>query len=172
MTHTYDIFETPLGWMGALASPGGVRRTTLPQSTPDECVALLGPEMASAAHIPGDLTHLRRALDAYFAGEVVTFTDVALDLDSAPPFLSAAWAVCRSIPYGETRSYKWLAAQAGSPLALRAAGQSMARNRIPIVIPCHRVLASNGALHGFGKDASQLDLKAKLLEIERRGRRA
>ena len=71
-----------------------------------------------------------------------------------------------TIPYGETRPYKWLAARAGRPNAPRAAGQSMARNRLPIVVPCHRVVASDGSLRGFGRDAAQLGLKQRLLDLE------
>ncbi|MBM3932892.1 MAG: methylated-DNA--[protein]-cysteine S-methyltransferase [SAR202 cluster bacterium] len=166
MPLNHDIFDTPFGWIGVLASPLGIRRATLPQHTPDEAVAQLGPEAIGSSYAPEGFNGFRHAMEAYFRGDRPAFEDIPLDLAGAPPFLAAAWAACRSIPYGETRSYKWLAEQAGNPRALRAAGQSMARNRIPIVIPCHRVLASSGALHGFGKGATQLDLKAKLLAIE------
>ena len=87
-----------------------------------------------------------------------------MDFAGAPPFFSAAWKACRSIPAGETRSYAWLAAEAGSPLAVRAAGQAMARNRFALVIPCHRVIASDGDLRGYG--AGGLKVKAQLLNME------
>ncbi len=90
-----------------------------------------------------------------------------IDVEDASPFMQAAWGACRRIPAGETRSYKWLAEQAGRPQAPRAAGQSMARNRLPIIIPCHRVIASDGSLRGFGTGASQLGLKQRLLDLER-----
>ena len=99
-------------------------------------------------------------------GPSLTLASQPLDLRDAPAFQRAAWSACMSIPYGQTRPYKWLAAQAGRPNAPRAAGQSMARNRLPLVVPCHRVVASNGALHGFGKGATQLDLKQRLLDLE------
>ena len=92
-------------------------------------------------------------------------SEIALDLEDAPPFFAAAWEACRRIPPGETRSYRWLAAEAGRPLAARAAGQAMARNRLALVIPCHRVIGSDGDLHGYG--AGGLAVKAQLLEIER-----
>ena len=84
----------------------------------------------------------------------------------ATPFHRQAWQACMSIPFGETRTYKWLATQAGKPKAPRAAGQSMARNRLPIVVPCHRVIAADGGLRGFGAGATQLDLKQSLLSME------
>ena len=71
---------------------------------------------------------------------------------------------------GETRSYGWLAEQAGSPLAVRAAGQAMARNRWPLIIPCHRVIGSDGGLHGYG--AGGLVVKARLLAMETEMERA
>ncbi len=163
---TYGVFETSLGWMGAVASVSGLRRTTLPQTTPDRCVQLLGRDAEGADHDPGPFAPLHDRLDLYFAGKPVSFDGQALDVDDAPPFMRRAWAECREIPYGETRSYKWLAESAGRPNAPRAAGQSMARNRLPIVIPCHRVIASDGTLGGYGSGASQLDLKRWLLDME------
>ena len=82
-----------------------------------------------------------------------------------PPFFRAAWEACLTIPRGETRSYAWVAAAAGSPGAFRAAGQAMARNRLAVVVPCHRVIGSDGGLHGYG--GGGLDKKAKLLNMER-----
>ena len=162
----YDVFETPLGWMGVLASGKGLRQTTLPQTSPDQCVALMGEEIEHAIFSPERFGDLKRKLGLYIQGEAVTFGDELIDVEDASPFLRAAWKACRSIPRGETHSYKWLAAQAGRPQAPRAAGQSMARNPLPVIIPCHRVIASDGGLGGFGKGSSQLELKKRLLELE------
>ena len=164
--HYYDVLETPLGWMGMLASARGLKRTTLPEASPDLCITLLGPEMERVEHFPKYFAGLKSRLALYFDGRPVGFDDQPIVVDDAPDFHRSAWAACRAIPYGETRTYKWLAAQAGSPNAPRAAGQSMARNRLPIIIPCHRVVASDGTLGGFGKGASRLDLKQWLLDLE------
>ncbi len=164
----YDIFETPIGWMGVLGSDTGLRRTTLPQASPGECIAQLGPDVDGAALAPECFEELERKLALYFQGRPNALDDEPLDLEGASPFQRAAWSACRSIPTGETRSYKWLAAEAGRPRAPRGAGQSMARNPLPIVIPCHRVIASDGTLGGFGEGSGQLDLKRLLLDLERR----
>ena len=166
MSFYYDVFETPLGWMGALSSGKGLRRTTLPQASPDRCVSLLGREIEQATFSPERFGDLKGKLALYFQGAPVTFRDEAIDVGEAPPFLRAAWKACRSIPRGKTHSYKWLADQAGSPQAARAAGQSMARNPLPIIIPCHRVIASDGGLGGFGRESSRLELKQRLLDLE------
>ena len=160
MSASYDIFETPLGWMGALATPEGLRRTTLPQASPDECYALLGDEVRAADPEPDRFEGVKAGLARYFLAEPMTFDDEPIDVHDSPPFHREAWKACRSIPRGETRSYKWLAANAGRPAAARAAGQAMARNPLPIIVPCHRVIASDGHLGGFGRGSTQLELKA------------
>ena len=162
----YDVFDTPFGWMGALASPTGLTRTTLPLPTPEDCFSALGLEHPGLAREPKLFASLKDTLVRYFDGEPVSFDGQRIDLANAGPFLLASWTACRSIPRGETRTYSWLAEQAGRPRAYRAAGQSMARNRLPIVIPCHRVVGSDGSLTGFGREASQLDLKRRLLALE------
>jgi methylated-DNA-[protein]-cysteine S-methyltransferase len=89
-------------------------------------------------------------------------------MEGASEFYRAAWKACQSIPHGETRTYGWLAEQAGNPRAPRAAGQSMARNRLPIIVPCHRVIGSNGKLTVFGKGAERIPLKRRLIDAEAR----
>ncbi len=159
---SYDIFPTSGGWAGAITSPRGLRRLTL-KPTPQEAEAELGPEISQARQEPYVLDGIRRRVEAYLRGEKESLEDIPLDLDDAPPFFRDAWEACRRIPRGETRSYAWLAAAAGRPGAFRAAGQAMARNRLAMAIPCHRVIASDGSLHGYG---GGLDKKAKLLEME------
>ena len=162
----YDVFETPAGWMGVVASDKGLRQTTLPQAFPEDCIEQLGSVIADASPSPWRFDRLKRKLERYFEGEDVSFKGEPIDVDDASPFHRAAWQACRTVPKGETRTYKWLAEQAGNPLAPRAAGQAMAKNRLAIIIPCHRIIASDGSLRGFGKGRERLDLKQRLLDLE------
>lgn len=107
----------------------------------------------------------RRQLDAYFAGRLCEFT-----LPLAPagsPFQLGVWRVLREIPFGETWSYRKLAERVGIPGAARAVGSANARNPISIVVPCHRVIGSSGALTGYG---GGLPRKEWLLAHEAKGR--
>ena len=102
-------------------------------------------------------------LEEYFAGERQTF-ELALDM-TGTPFQCSVQAALRAIPYGETRSYSDIAAAIGRPKAVRAVGAANARNPLPIVVPCHRVVGKHGALTGFG---GGLPAKRHLLALERR----
>ncbi len=162
----HDVIETRFGWMGLLRSETGLMCTTLPQVSPDRCIPLLGAEMGGSKHLPKRFVTLAEDLRSYFEGGRRHFIDEPLDLDGVSPFYRKAWLACMAIPFGETRTYKWLATSAGNSMASRAAGQSMAKNRLPIVVPCHRVIAGDGGLRGFGAGATQLDLKQSLLSME------
>jgi methylated-DNA-[protein]-cysteine S-methyltransferase len=101
-------------------------------------------------------------LDAYFAGERREF-DLELDLVGTN-FQRRVWEALVTIPYGETRSYTYIAEQIGSPGAVRAVGLANGRNPIGIIVPCHRVIGANGSLTGYG---GGLERKRILLELER-----
>lgn len=159
----YDVFPTDIGWVGALASERGLRRLAV-RPSPDQVLQDLEPELAMASQEPAALEDIRCRIEAYSSGDKKAMDGVTLDLEDAPPFFRAAWEACRTIPPGETRSYAWLAAAAGRPGAFRAAGQAMAKNRLAVVVPCHRVIGSDGGLHGYG---GGLDKKAQLLGLER-----
>ena len=153
-----------MGWIGLLGSDRGLRRLSL-QPDPADALAGLGDEATSAEENHEVFSDVLAALDDYFAGDASAPQRIKLDISGSSPFFSAAWEACCSIPPGETRSYQWLAEAAGSPNGSRAAGQAMARNPLPLVIPCHRVVGSNGGLHGYG--GGGVGVKARLLEMER-----
>ena len=115
---------------------------------------------------PARLDPVRRELDEYFSGRREEF-DTPIDWRLSSGFLLRARAAAMAIPYGQVRTYAQLAAAAGNPLAVRAAGNAMARNPIPIVVPCHRVLRTGGGLGGYG---GGLEVKRRLLDLERGGR--
>ncbi len=159
----YDVFSTPFGWYVAVVSENGLRYGSMRQS-PEEAVEELTPQLNRSFLDPAAVAVVREGLMAFFDGDRTALAEIALDLEGAPPFHRAAWEACRQIPLGETRSYAWLASAAGRPRAYRAAGQAMARNRVPLVVPCHRVIGSSGGLHGYG--AGGLIVKERLLRAE------
>ena len=161
-----DAFETRFGWVGLLASDFGIRRATLPVDSPKDCAAGLGADAEMAAADSGRFEDLRERLVRYFDGRDERFDDVPLDLGGASEFYRRAWAACRTIPRGETRTYKWLAGMAGNPNAARAAGGAMANNPVPVIVPCHRVVGTDGGLRGFGSGQTRIDLKRRLLDME------
>ncbi len=119
----------------------------------------------SGEHLTPLLKEACRQLEAYFAGRL---TDFSVPLaPRGTPFQLTVWSALRQIPYGETRSYRELAASVGRPAAVRAVGAANGRNPIPIFIPCHRVIGSDGRLVGFG---GGLETKRKLLDLEQGGR--
>jgi len=159
----YAVFKTAAGWAGILGSSAGLLRTTLPQPSEQEVYRLLGNGLGHANLSLRPLEGLIGRFQAYFSGQRVDFLD-KLDLSGATPFQCEVWQAARLIPYGQTRTYAWLAAQVGNPGAARAVGQALGRNPLPIIIPCHRVLASNGGLGGF---SGGLEMKRLLLTLEK-----
>ena len=107
---------------------------------------------------------LSKALERYFAGIAETFSEIPLDLRGATPFRRDVWLAARTIPWGETVSYAGLAQRIGRAAgAARATGQALGANPIPIVVPCHRILAADGSLGGF---SCGLEWKRELLAVE------
>jgi len=109
------------------------------------------------------LASLADDLRRYFAGESVELGSYPVDVSEHPPFRRRALLSARTIGYGEVKTYTWVARRAGRPRGARAAGQAMSRNPIPLVIPCHRVIAAGGRLGGFG---GGLGMKRALLALE------
>ncbi len=163
----YCLRECPVGWLALLGSDLGLQRISL-QPEPHLALEGLGDSVQSADENADMFENALAAFDDYFAGDMTALDRVAVDLTGTSPFFAAAWDACRSIPPGETRSYQWLAEAAGSPRGSRAAGQAMARNPLPLVIPCHRVVGSGGGLHGYG--GGGIGVKARLLDMERQQR--
>jgi len=163
--------------VGVAASPAGLLRTTLPALSREEALAVVHPRWQDDEETPEVATlratakqeepspllaSLHRKLSSYFLGQRVEFDEV-LDPHGATDFQKRVWNIVRSIPYGQVRSYGWVAVQAGSPHAARAVGQVMANNPFPIIVPCHRVVGQAGALTGFG---GGLEMKLRLLAME------
>lgn len=123
----------------------------------------VSPAVGPAGTIGNLLAQARRELEEYFAGRRTFFT-VPVDLSHVPAFEREALEVAARIPYGEVRSYKWIAEQLGKPDAARAVGGAMAGNPVPIIVPCHRVVKTDGGLGGY---SFGLMRKEALLNLER-----
>lgn len=163
----YATFRTNMGWAGVLGSKHGVLATTLPQSSAQKAREQLGDGVTYASWSPDAFKDLINRLSAYFYGAEVSFPD-KLDLSQATPFQRQVWEITRLIPYGETRSYGWVAEQLDKPAALRAVGQALGKNPLPVIIPCHRVVATSGRLGGFSGGA---EMKQRLLSLEATGKK-
>ena len=161
----YRIIDTAFGYVGIAATEKGISAVTLPFDTEGEAIISLGEKSGNVNLSPELLPDLVERITSYFNGEIVTFPD-ALDLTSASEFQKKVWQAARLIPYGETRSYLWVANQAGNPRASRATGRTLGRNPLPIIIPCHRVIAGNGGLGGF---TGGIEMKMRLLALESSG---
>ena len=164
----YATVDSPLGRLVTVATPRGLARIAyeLPNggldTILDQVAARLSPRIVEA---PKRLDDVRRELDEYFAGRRETF-DVALDWSLVTgSFGRRVLEQTARIPFGATRSYREIAERAGSPNGFRAAGNALGANPIPIIVPCHRVLASSGGLGGY---TGGLHVKRMLLRIESR----
>jgi len=158
----YTVANIGVGWVGVLGSNSGLLKITLPQGTAQEAERLLGGRVREAARSGDFFTDLIERLRGYFAGYRVAFND-ELDLSSATAFQHEVWQLTRLIPYGETRSYSWVAEKLGRAGAGRAVGQALTRNPLPIIVPCHRVVAKDGGLGGYRGGLTE---KRYLLRLE------
>lgn len=162
----FSVYETAAGFGVVAAGDAGIVAHHLPYGTTSAAEAL---ELVAAMHPAADgesaLTATAAAqLRRYFSGEKTAF-DFPLDLDCFTEFQRGVYRAVAGIPYGIVMSYADVAAACGSPKAARAIGAAMARNPLPILIPCHRVVASNGLLTGFTAPGG-LDSKRELLMME------
>ena len=160
----YANVDSPFGPLLIATTPRGLVKLSLPNYDPAETLedlaARISPRVLEA---PARLDDVRRQLDEYFEGSLRDF-DLPLDWRLSKGFRRRALRAIDRIPYGKTRNYTEIARSAGNERAVRAAGTACGSNPIPIVVPCHRVLRSGGALGGYG---GGLPMKEALLEMER-----
>ncbi len=158
----HAVADTKLGWIGMVSSEKGLTFITLPEASRKAALSKIKGFISNSVEDASAFGDLPSRLQHYFAGNKVNFPD-RLDLSGATAFQQVIWNLTRAIPYGETRSYAWVARLGGSPSASRAVGGALARNRLPIIVPCHRVVASDGGLGGF---SGGKELKKQLLDLE------
>ena len=159
----YTMSDSPFGALLLAATPRGLVKLGLPGHDPEQTLedlaARISPRVLEA---PARLEGARRELGLYFEGKLTEF-DLPLDWQLSRDFRRRALRAIDRIPYGKTRSYTEIARSAGNERAVRAAGTACGSNPIPIVVPCHRVLRTSGALGGYG---GGLPMKEALLKLE------
>ena len=158
LTHT--TVDTPYGPLLLIGSSAGLVRIAFELEGFEDVIAIYG-----ATEADGELEDARRQLEQYFAGDRDRF-QLDLDMRGIDGFRRRALERLAAIPYGETRTYREVAEAAGNPAAVRAAGGACATNPWPVVVPCHRVLRTDGGLGGY---LGGLEMKRGLLELEARG---
>lgn len=160
----YGPVDSPFGTLLAATTSKGLVRLAFPEEETDRVLDRLtvhvSPRIVEAP--AAALDPLKRELEEYFNGSRSSF-DMALDWSLIGPFATKVLRATAAIPYGNYSTYSEIAARAGSPRGQRAAGNALGSNPIPIIIPCHRVLRSGGALGGYG---GGLDRKRHLLALE------
>jgi len=185
-TETYRVTALPssLGWMAILGKGCAVQQLVFGHPTRARAIAALdealvprpesfcrsrkptrcnGWALPAGTHFLDDV--LVRRLQAYAEGEPEDFRDVQVDLDGLSGFRRRVFEACRQIPYGQTLSYAELAVRAGFPKAFRAVGNCLAANRAPLIIPCHRVVCSDGQIGRFSAPGGG-KMKRRLIQLE------
>lgn len=155
------IIRTKLGAFRARYSPRGITSLIFPGSGGSHSAV-------TAEKAPSFIRRLALQLKQYATGKTVRWR-VPVDLSSGTDFQRRVWSALVKIPRGQTRSYAWVAHQIGKPDATRAVGTACGANPVPVIIPCHRVIASDGSLGGFG---GGLPMKRRLLALEKAERKS
>jgi O-6-methylguanine DNA methyltransferase len=168
----YCLFETPLGSCGIGWTEGAdaISRVTLFQ-LPEATATLTEARVAQQAGAsmpsspPPPIAEVIDRCSRHLKGNLQDFRDIAVDLEGAGPFVRKVCEAARQIPVGQTATYAGMAKAMGRPSAVRAVGRALGRNPIPLIIPCHRVVAAGGKPGGFSAYGGRVT-KAKLLAIE------
>ena len=163
----YTIFLTTWGWAGFVFDRKGLLIFVLPEERKEDVLFRIRKELKCSNLFEDNRgwENLIQKVKEYYAGKKVNFADYQLNLDSYTNFQKKVLQTVRKIPYGEIRSYKEVAEAAGYPRASRAVGNTMRNNPLPLIIPCHRVIKSDGSLGGFsGKEG--IVLKKRMIDLE------
>jgi len=159
----YATMDSPFGPLLLATTPRGLIRVGLPNQDADQLLDDLAHRVSPRVlEAPIQLDEARRELDLYFEGKLTEF-DLPLDWRLSRDFRRRVLRAIARIPYGQTRSYTEMARRAGNERAVRAAGTACGSNPLPLVVPCHRVLRTGGALGGYG---GGLPMKEGLLRLE------
>ena len=148
-------YKSSIGWIDIIAEGNRILRASFSEVAP-----------SSQPTFPPTLPVLARTirlLDTYFAGGAINFAEIPVQIAYGTAFQQQVWKAIQQIPHGEVRSYQWIADEIGRPKSARSIGNAVGANPVSILIPCHRVIRSNGALGGYG---GGLERKRQLLALE------
>ena len=162
----YVIFKTKWGFFGLAGTESALCRTCLPEPTSTGIQRRLLENLSDIDSDKDFFKKLQEQIAGYFEGTRVDFSRVPVDLDGLSVFSRKVLTACRKVEAGQTVTYSELAKRSGRPAASRAVGGVMARNPIPLIIPCHRVIRTNGKMGGFSAPGG-IPLKKKMLKLER-----
>lgn len=157
-----SVFETSWGWVASAFSGSGLVSLTLPKATRADAQESLAAQIGVNDISTGRNNLIAKRMNEYFKGRRTSF-EMPLDTILGTHFQRAVWAAALEVPYGEQRSYAWIARKICAPLAVRAVGSALGSNPIAIVVPCHRILRSDAGLGGYG---GGLLMKRRLLKLE------
>ena len=160
----YSIFDTEFGWCGIVGKEGMLLETIPFLPTEERVYSSVISKYTDIALCPGCFKEPKEAIERYLAGERMAF-EFSLDISGYTEFQRAVWETTRSISYGEIRTYSWISKKLGNPKSSRAVGTALAKNPLPIVVPCHRVIRSDGELGGYSAEGG-IEIKGKLLKME------
>ena len=160
----YRLFPTAWGWCAAARTGLGVCAFVLPMEDRDAAEAAVRRLAPGAASLPRGMAGLVRQVQRYFDGRRVEF-EADLDFTAATAFQRRVWRQACLVPYGRVMTYAGLAMGIGQPRATRAAAGALARNPIPLLVPCHRIVGSDGSLAGFSA-AGGVETKRAMLALE------
>ncbi len=164
----YTIFRTKWGYFGFAGTEHALCRTHLPGPEPEKIKARLLQGVPASEFDRAFFKKMQERVAAYFTGTAVNLgPDIPIDLAGLTPFQTAVLTACRQVQFGQTITYGGLAKKLGQPAAARAVGSALAKNPLPLIIPCHRVIRANNKLGGFSAPGGK-NLKSKLLKHEKR----
>ncbi len=160
----YCLVDTAIGTFGLAWSRRGLARVLLPDDNREKTEGRLA-RLAEPAKVPQTPRHILDRIEAYGAGSAVDFADVVLDFEGVPEFRQRVYRDILAVGWGETTSYGEIALRLGDLQLARAVGQAMGRNPVPLVVPCHRVLAAQRRTGGFSAPGGT-DAKLRMLALE------
>ncbi len=160
----YSIFKTEYGWCVIFGDKGRLLEIIPFLRSEAEAFSRAFSRHRTMTGDPRFFNEIRESMRKYFLGEKVDFR-FPVDLSRHTYFQRKVWEITESIPYGDVLTYRQVSAMMGNPRASRAVGQALAKNPLPIIIPCHRVVRSNGELGGYSAPGG-IDMKARLLKME------